>query len=129
MCYGFDSFAEASHAGWDVQIELFDLLKKKLNVSADRGRGRAFVQPGVVNHDRELWDLMVQAIANRGYDGKIGIQVDVAAATYYNKETDRFVGLFSPEDKSRDDLIKLYQFMVESGVKTQQWRAEKRITE
>jgi len=112
MCYGFDSFAEASHAGWDVQIELFDLLKEKFNVSADRGRGRAFVQPGVVNHDRELWDLMVQAIANRGYDGKIGIQVDVAAATYYNKEKNRFVGLFSAEDKTRDDLIKLYQFMV-----------------
>jgi enolase len=35
----------------------------------------------------------------------------VAAGTYYDKEKDRFVGLFSAEDKTRDDLIELYREM------------------
>jgi enolase len=42
----------------------------------------------------------------------VGIQVDVAAATYYDQEKHRFVGLFSPGEKTRDDLIALYQEMV-----------------
>jgi enolase len=82
----------------------------KYNV--DSIKGWALPAPGQIQHDRQLWDLQVEAIANCGYEGRIGFQVDVAAGTYYNKETDRFEGLFSPEPKSRDDLMRLYEEMV-----------------
>ena len=110
ICYGFDSYSEASYAAWEVSKEFFDLLLKKLGVDSFNGFG--VVGPGVVSHDRELWDLMVEAIDNRGYTGRVGIQVDVAAATYYDSAKDRFVGLFSAGEKTRDDLIRLYQDMV-----------------
>lgn len=110
MCYGFDSFADASYAAWTVNREFARLLKEKYN--QDSFNGWSLVQPGVVKHDRELWDLMVETIQNTGYDGKVGLQVDVAAGTYYEKDKDRFAGLFSPEDKTRDDLMRLYEEMV-----------------
>ena len=47
---------------------------------------------GFVKHDRELWDIMVEAINKTGYEGKVGIQVDVAAGTYYDKDKERYVG-------------------------------------
>ncbi len=50
--------------------------------------------------------------SSAGIRGKVGFQVDVAAGTYYEKHRDRFVGLFSAEDKTRDELMKLYRQMV-----------------
>jgi enolase len=110
ICYGFDSFSEASYAAWEVQNEFSRLLRVKLDL--DTYRGMATVSPGYVEHDRELWDLKAEAIANAGYEGRIGFQVDVAAGTYWDKERERFVGLFSAEDKTRDDMIVLYRHMV-----------------
>jgi len=109
ICYGFGSFAEASYAAWEVRNEFSRLLRVKLDL--DTYRGIATISAGAVKHDRELWDIKRQAIMNAGYEGQIGFQVDVAAGTYYDKEKDRFVGLFSAEDKTRDDLIELYQEM------------------
>jgi enolase len=110
MCYGFDSFSDAAYAAWEVSNEFSGLARDKLDV--DPVQGRAMISSGVVKHDRELWDLQLQAIINSGYEGKIGFQVDVAAGTYYNKDSERFVGLFSSADKTRDDLFELYRTMV-----------------
>jgi enolase len=86
------------------------LLARKFNVRI-LGQSFPFVPPGAVKHEREIWDVMVQAIAGAGLEGKIGIQVDVAAGCYWDKKKNRFVGLFSREDKTTDDLIKLYKEM------------------
>lgn len=112
MCYGFDSYSDASYAAWVVNREFARLLKEKYN--QDSFNGWSVVQPGVVKHDRELWDLMVGTIQRTGYEGKVGLQVDMAAGTYYEGAQDRFVGLFSPEDKTRDDLMRLYEEMVKN---------------
>ena len=112
MCYGFDSFADASHAGWQVSNTLSALASERLGIDARWGYGS--MASGTIEHDRELWDLMAEAIARDGYEGKVGIQVDVAAGTYYDPETDRFVGLFSGEDKTREDLLVLYGDMIKS---------------
>ena len=110
ICYGFESFSDASYAAWEVSNELVRLVREKLDV--DCAGGRCMISKGAVKHDRELWDLQLEAIVNAGYEERIGFQVDVAAATYYEKDIDRFVGLFSAEDKTRDDLFRLYQDMV-----------------
>ena len=52
---------------------------------------------GIVKDDREIWDLMVETINRLGYEGKIGIQVDVAAETYWEEDQERYVGLFSDD--------------------------------
>jgi enolase len=110
MAHGFKSFSEASHGCYQVRKAYDKLLNKKFNVRI-LGQSFPFVPPGAVKHEREIWDVMVQAIADAGLEGKIGIQVDVAAGCYWDKKKNRFVGLFSREDKTTDDLIKLYKEM------------------
>ena len=112
ICYGFESFSDASYAAWEVSNEFVRLVREKLNI--DCAKGRCMISPGVVKHDRELWDLKLEAIINAGYEGKIGFQVDVAAATYYEKDRDRYIGLFSEEEKTKTDLFALYHDMVKN---------------
>jgi len=110
ICYDFDTYSDAAYAAWQLNKEFCRLLKVKFNLDTHNGWG--LVPAGLVKHDRELWDVKVEAIKNTGYEGKVGIQVDVAAGTFYEKEKDRYVGIFSAEDKTRDDLMRLYEDMV-----------------
>ena len=112
ICYGYERFSEASYNCWLANKEFLSLIDKKFDLWSDNGRG--IVPPGKTQHDKEIWDVMVEAIANTGNEGKIGFQVDVAAGTYYNKETEMYEGLFSAQDKSRDDMFRLYEEAVES---------------
>jgi len=109
ICYGFDSFSEASYVCWEVSEEYGRRIEKALGI--DRIFAMRAIPQGSVSHDSQLWDVMTESINALGYEGKIGIQVDVAAGTYWDKDKRRFVGLFSAEDKTRDDLIALYQWM------------------
>ena len=112
MAYGFDSFSDASYAAWELSIEWAELLNRKLGIPKMSVTTHPAVSAGMVKHDREIWDLMVETINGLGYEGRVGIQVDVAAGTYYEKDSDRFVGLFSAGEKTRDDLMELYRSMV-----------------
>ena len=110
ICYGFSTFSEASYACWKVAAAFQRLMREKYNLSfSGTIFNRILVQAGFVEHDRELWDLMAEAINSSGNEGKVGIQVDIAAGTYYDKDRDMFIGLFSREDKTKDDLIELYK--------------------
>jgi enolase len=110
ICYGFDTYSDASYAAWQLNKEFCRLLKVKYNLDTHNGWG--LVPAGLVRHDRELWDVKVEAINNLGYEGKVGIQVDVAAGTFYEKDKQRYVGIFSAEEKTRDDMMRLYEEMV-----------------
>ncbi len=110
VCYDFSTYSDAIYAGWESSREYFRLLWERYQVESWQGCG--MLHPGTIEHDRQLWDRMVEAIANKGYTGRVGLQVDVAANTYFDKKRDCFVGLFSSEDKTRDDLIHLYREMV-----------------
>jgi enolase len=110
ICYGFDTYTDASYAAWMSSKEFCRLLKVKYNLDTHNGWG--LVPAGLVKHDRELWDVKLETIKNLGYEGKVGFQVDVAAGTFYEKEKDRYAGIFSAEEKSRDDMFKLYEDMV-----------------
>ncbi len=110
ICHGFSSFSEASYAAWDVSNRFAALLGERLGL--DARQGGFVVPPGLVQHDRALWDLMALAVAQGGYEGCIGLQVDVAAGTYWDAAQGLFVGLFSPESKTREQLMALYRQMV-----------------
>ncbi len=111
MCYGFATFSEASYAGWDISVEWSEVLNKKLGVPKHSVVHAPGVPRGIVKDDREIWDLMVETITKLGYEGKIGIQVDVAAETYWEESEGRYIGLFSETPKTRDDLFELYHLM------------------
>lgn len=110
ICYGFDTYSDASYAAWQLNKEFCRLLKVKFDLDTHNGWG--LVPAGLVKHDRELWDVKVEAIKNLGYEGQVGIQVDVAAGTFYDKKKERYEGIFSAEDKTRDDMFRLYEEMV-----------------
>jgi enolase len=113
ICFGFATFSDASYACWEVRKALLELLVSKYSLNfSGSAYNRMLIPAGVVEHDQQLWDLMKQAIDKSGNRGRIGIQVDVAAGTYYDKQKDVFVGLFSREDKTRQTLISLYRDMV-----------------
>ena len=111
MAYGFDSFAEASYASWQVRRVYLRLLEERFSL-VNLASYRIVIPPGTVTHEREIWKVMTEAIERSGNAGRVGIQVDVAAATYYSRDRDVYEGLFSKDDKSRDDLIALYRDMV-----------------
>ena len=113
MTYGYNSFSEASYACWEVRTAFEKLLDKKFNLKT-AGSYRVVIPPGTIQHEKEVWDVMAEAIVISGNSSRIGIQVDVAASTFYNKEKGVFEGLFSIENKSRDDLIALYRDMVKN---------------
>ncbi len=113
MTYGFDCFADASYACWKVQRtfhkNLNSLLTKRGFLTRIGGRNFGLDQPGVFEHERELWQLMEDSINEAGYKNKVGFQVDIAAGCFFNPKTDRFEGLLSEEDKTKEDLIELYK--------------------
>jgi enolase len=111
ISFGFKSFSEASYACWETLKELRRVLTEhavKLQTYPYR------IAPATVKHDEELWDAMTTAIDNLGHKNRVGLQVDVAATTYYDENKDVFTGLFSATDKTREDLIQLYKDMVDS---------------
>ncbi len=109
MCHGLSSFREAAYAAWETDKVFRRLAFERIGLDAVSNVQGPVFSPGMVQHDREIWELMALAIDRAGYEGKIGIQVDVAAGTYYDEGKGRYVGLFSEGEKTRDEMIALYQ--------------------
>jgi len=113
VCHGFESFSDASYAGWEVAREFRRVLRDRFKVGSAES-GSSGIVPGMVKHDRELWAAMSEAITDAGYEGRVGIQIDVAAGTYYDEKRKVFSGLFSTEEMTRTELIDIYKAMVKT---------------
>jgi enolase len=114
VCYGFDTFSEASYAAWDLHTEFSDLMRRRHGVSRDsmRGGAGAPLAAGLLKTDREIWDLALDAVVRLGYQGRVGLQIDCAAASYYHRDGRYYQGLFEPGRKSRDEMVGMYAQMV-----------------
>jgi enolase len=110
-CFGFDSYSEAAYAGWEINRALRKVLNRRFDIGSKES-GYSGIPPRAVEHDRELWAAMTEAIEVAGYSGRAGIQVDVAAGTYYDEERGVYTGLFSRGDKTEEELIEIYKEMV-----------------
>lgn len=111
MAYGYDTFSDAAYACWQARKAYVRLLEERLKL-VNLVSYRIVIPPRTVANEAEIWKIMAEAIERSGHAGRMGIQVDVAAATYFNRTKGVFEGLFSEEDKSRDELIQLYRDMV-----------------
>lgn len=106
LAHDFDSYTEASVALWNTYMNWYDLMKDKLAIKMQPIAGMA-IPKGKIHSDYELWDMMNEVICNSGYEGKIGIQVDIAANSFYNPETNTYDGLFSEGRKTRDEMLEI----------------------
>ncbi len=115
LCHGYATFSEAAYAGWEAATALEDLLRRKLKLGIPGGAMFSFtsVPEGYVSSDLELWDIMLEAIGLTGNEGKIGIQADMAASTYYDREKKVYTGIFSKGDKTRAEMIDFYREAVD----------------
>lgn len=103
MAYDFKTFSDASYALWDINDRWTEAMRAKgINISP---RGLTLIGPGYFESDEEIWDIMAEIIAKYGYENRIGIQIDIASDTYFNKETQRFEGLFDRKQRTMDELF------------------------
>ncbi|MDD3334323.1 MAG: enolase C-terminal domain-like protein [Eubacteriales bacterium] len=107
MCFGFDTFADASYACWDVHTRWEERMRLRFGGTPNI-RDFIPIPQGVFSCDREIWDEMTKVIVEAGYEGRVGFQMDVATDTYHNKEDDKYYGLFDCNPKTKDELFKFY---------------------
>ena len=107
MCFGFDSFADASYACWDIHTRWGEKMKKLFG-GAPSVRDFIVVPEGVFKCDEEIWEAMAKTICEAGYEGRAGFQMDVATDTYFNKKDGKYYGLFNRTPKTKDELYQFY---------------------
>jgi enolase len=67
--------------------------------------GFIYFPAGIVQSDAELWDMMAENICACGYEGRAGIHMDVAADSYFDRETHTYRGLFDSKTRTREELM------------------------
>ena len=82
MCFGFDTFADASYACWDIHTRWAEKMDRRFG-GAPNIRDFIVVPEGVFKSDEEIWEAMTETIIEAGYEGKAGFQMDVATDTYF----------------------------------------------
>lgn len=110
--YGAGSYEQAIYWSWRCAEQTKRLLLKRYPdkyFPAYHGNSLA----GVIDHDRELLEIMTQSIVDCGYEGQVGLYFDCAADCYYEADVDRYVGLFSPGEKTRDEVIALLKDFID----------------
>lgn len=111
MCFGFDSFAEASYACWDIHDRWAEKMDRLFGGSPNI-RDFIVIPAGVYKNDQEIWEAMTETIIEAGYEGRAGFQMDVATDTYHNKEDGKYYGLFGNKPLTTDELYKFYMDII-----------------
>ncbi|RLN72800.1 hypothetical protein BBJ28_00021324 [Nothophytophthora sp. Chile5] len=82
---GAESFSEAMAMGCEVYHQLKSVIKKKYGQDATNVGDEGGFAPNIQSN-REGVELLMTAIGRAGYDGKIGIGMDVASSEFYTAE-------------------------------------------
>ena len=106
VAYDFNTYTDASKALWEVYMAWYDLMVEKLKIKMQPIAGMAIPQRKIEN-DYLLWDLLKQAIDISGYTGKVGLQVDLAANCFYDREKMVYSGLFERGERTRQEQIEM----------------------
>ena len=117
LAYDFPTFEQASYALWEINQAFSKTLRNKFGVM-DSMMGFVDLPFGSIKSDEEMWKLATETIVNCGYEGKVGMQVDVASDSYYDHKTGIYEGLFNAEKRDRDaqiefliDMVRKYPFI------------------
>lgn len=112
MCFGFDTFSDASYACWDIQQRWAQKMGKLFGGSPNI-RDFIVIPPGVYKNDQEIWEDMTETIIEAGYEGRAGLQMDVATDTYYDKRDGKYYGLFGHNPMTKDQLYGFYMDIIQ----------------
>lgn len=112
VAYDFPTYEQAHYAMWEVANQYEKVISREFNYVTHRGFSMAIPKDKIKN-DYVLWDAISTSIKECGYEGKIGIHIDVGANEYYNPDTGLYEGLFDETPKTRDDLIALIKDMAQ----------------
>ena len=115
--HGAGGFEHAVEMAYEVQRAFCDLIVDQLGLSVYRQRSLessydAFFLAGAIDDDRVVLDALTEAIVRSAGADQIGIYYDAAAGCYYEEEIDRYVGIYSPGEKTRDQMVKVYKEFV-----------------
>ncbi|KAJ9197303.1 hypothetical protein DTO164E3_5736 [Paecilomyces variotii] len=105
---GAQSITQAVQIGSEVYQELKSVIKKKFGGAATGiGDEGGFAPP--IRHPTEALDLLVTAVKNAGYEGKVKFGIDPAASEFFRKDA-YDIGFKSDqaEPLGRKELIDLY---------------------
>lgn len=111
MAFGFDKFADASYACWEVHTRFAEKMKKLFG-GLPNIRDFISIPAGIYHSDKEIWEEMLKTIREAGYEGKMGFQMDVATDTYHNKEDGKYYGLFDKTPKTKEQLYDFYMQII-----------------
>jgi enolase len=107
----FKSFTEAFNAGTDVFHKLKENLAKKYGKSAINVGDEGGFAPNLSKVEEPI-DEMLRAIESLGFSEEIFISMDVAASSFYNSETKKY--LVEGKNISADALLEEYEALLKS---------------
>lgn len=119
IAHGFDSFSEASYALWEAVHDWQEFMQRKYGLTplrsseASTTTGFIYVSPGIVDREQQLWQMMNECIARTGYEGRIGLQVDLAADCFCDKEKQLYMNLFRKGGMTRDEVVETVKEMAD----------------
>ncbi|KAF9158846.1 phosphopyruvate hydratase [Actinomortierella ambigua] len=113
---GAESFAEAMKIGSEVYHALKAVIKKKYGQDATNVGDEGGFAPNIQDNDEGL-KLLIAAIENAGYTGKVKIGMDVAASEFY-RESKYDLDFKNADSKPADwlsgeELAKVYKKFTE----------------
>ena len=109
MPVGFKSFKDALMAGAETYHALKAILKKKYGAKAILLGDEGGFAPPIADVDERL-ELLLKAIDESGYDGKIKLALDCAASEFYNEETNKYTIINKKYDN--EELIDFYKKLI-----------------
>ncbi len=115
--YGATGFENGVEITYEAQREFMRIITDKCGPNVYRQASlkdsyHSFFLAGAIEDDRVILDAMTEAVVKSGYEDKIGIYFDAAAGCYYERDIDRYVGIYSEGEKDRKEMIALYKEMV-----------------
>ena len=130
---GFSNFGESLRAGVETYHALKDRLKKKYGAKAILLGDEGGFAPSIATVDERL-ELLMKAISEAGYDGKIKLGLDCAASEFYNEGSGTYRIL--SKEYSAGELVDFYKSIakkfpiisIEDGLSQDDWEGWSMIT-
>ena len=127
MPIGFKSFSEALRAGAETYHTLKNILKQKYGAKAILLGDEGGFAPPIENVEQRL-ELLLKAIAESGYKGKIKLALDCAASEFFDDENQVYTILNKKYNQGElidfyKNLIKKYPIVsIEDGFAQDDWQ-------